>query len=138
VFQVDLFSVARVVAARHPGSAAATRTACIRLAPLHHRRLQEDLQSQGGPTTHGRSEDSGRQRSDNERAVCAINLAHMPGHPILGKCTLSQKIYEAIQDHEFSRTLDARLTGQSGYEDTRRTLMRRDWLAMPPKVRASW
>jgi NTE family protein len=42
-----------------------------------------------------------------------------------------QRIYESdSKDHEFSAT-SMREHWLSGLEDTRRTLMRRDWLAMP-------
>lgn len=44
-----------------------------------------------------------------------------------------QKAYEGhAKDHEFSGT-SMREHWQSGYEDTRRTIKRRDWLAMPPE-----
>ncbi len=43
-----------------------------------------------------------------------------------------QKAYEGhAKDYEFSGT-SMREHWQSGYEDTRRTLKRREWLAMPP------
>jgi len=43
-----------------------------------------------------------------------------------------QKAYEGhAKDYEFSGT-SMREHWQSGYEDTRRTLRRKDWLAMPP------
>jgi NTE family protein len=42
-----------------------------------------------------------------------------------------QKAYEGhAKDYEFSGT-SMREHWQSGYEDTRRTLKRRDWIAMP-------
>ena len=46
-----------------------------------------------------------------------------------------QKAYEGhAKDYEFSGT-SMREHWQSGYEDTRRTLKRKDWLAMPPDGR---
>ena len=43
-----------------------------------------------------------------------------------------QKAYEGhAKDYEFSGT-SMREHWQSGYEDTRRSLKRQDWLAMPP------
>ena len=42
-----------------------------------------------------------------------------------------QKAYEGhAKDHEFSGT-SMREHWQSGYEDTKRTLKRRDWIEMP-------
>ncbi len=67
--------------------------------------------------------------SDQERAM-RDHLAHMPGITIL-QMIYQQKIYEGdSKDHEFSAT-SMREHWQSGHEDTKRTLMRRDWLAMP-------
>ena len=69
------------------------------------------------------------QLSDQERQT-RDHLAHMPGITIL-QMIYQQKIYEGdSKDHEFSAT-SMREHWQSGYEDTKRTLMRRDWLAMP-------
>jgi Patatin phospholipase len=49
-----------------------------------------------------------------------------------------QKAYEGhAKDHEFSGT-SMREHWQSGYEDTKRTLRRKDWLAMPPMAQVSW
>ena len=52
--------------------------------------------------------------------------------PISRSCTSSQqKAYEGhAKDYEFSGT-SMREHCQSGYEDTRRTLKRQEWLAMP-------
>ena len=45
-----------------------------------------------------------------------------------------QKAYEGdAKDHEFSGT-SMREHWQSGYEDTKRTLKRRDWIKMPAKA----
>jgi NTE family protein len=58
------------------------------------------------------------------------HLAHLPGITIL-QMIYQQKIYEGdSKDHEFSAT-SMREHWQSGLEDTRRTLMRREWLKMP-------
>jgi Patatin phospholipase len=58
-------------------------------------------------------------------------LADMPDITIL-QLIYQQKAYEGhAKDYEFSGT-SRREHRQSGYEDTRRTLRRKDWLAMPP------
>src|SRR6201991_2484280 len=67
--------------------------------------------------------------SDDERAL-RDRLADLPEITIL-QMIYQQKAYEgASKDHEFSAT-SMREHWQSGLEDTRRTLKRRDWLAMP-------
>ena len=56
--------------------------------------------------------------------------AHLPGITIL-QMIYQQKAYEGdSKDHEFSAT-SMHEHWQSGLEDTRRTLMRRDWLELP-------
>ncbi|SED83471.1 NTE family protein [Rhizobiales bacterium GAS188] len=58
-------------------------------------------------------------------------LAHQPEITIL-HLIYQQKAYEGhAKDHEFSGT-SMREHWQSGYEDTKRSLKRRDWLALPP------
>lgn len=58
-------------------------------------------------------------------------LAHLPEITIL-HLIYQQKAYEGhAKDHEFSGT-SMREHWQSGYEDTRRTLKRRQWMEMPP------
>jgi NTE family protein len=58
-------------------------------------------------------------------------LATLPAHTIL-QLIYQQKSYEGnAKDYEFSRT-SMREHWQGGYEDTRRTLMRKHWLEMPP------
>ena len=62
---------------------------------------------------------------------CASELAGLPEITIL-HLIYQQKAYEGhAKDHEFSGT-SMREHWQSGYEDTKRTLKRRDWLEMPP------
>jgi NTE family protein len=59
-------------------------------------------------------------------------LAHLSGITIL-QLIYQQKAYEGdSKDYDFSAT-SMREHWMSGLEDTRRTLMRRDWLAMPPE-----
>ena len=59
-------------------------------------------------------------------------LSDLPDIAIL-HLIYQQKAYEGhAKDHEFSGT-SMREHWQSGYLDTRRTLKRRDWLAIPPE-----
>src|SRR5262249_9681056 len=68
--------------------------------------------------------------SDEERSM-RETLGHMPDITIL-QMIYQQKAYEGhAKDYEFSGT-SMREHWQSGYEDTRRTLRRKDWLSMPP------
>ncbi|MBV8193787.1 MAG: patatin-like phospholipase family protein [Alphaproteobacteria bacterium] len=58
-------------------------------------------------------------------------LADLPDITIL-QLIYQQKAYEGhAKDYEFSGT-SMREHWQSGYEDTKRTLRRKDWIAMPP------
>jgi hypothetical protein len=56
-------------------------------------------------------------------------LADLPEVTIL-QLIYQQKAYEGAKDYEFSGT-SMREHWQSGYEDTRRTLKHKRWLAMP-------
>ena len=68
--------------------------------------------------------------SDEERKL-KYDLASMPEITIL-QLIYQQKAYEGhAKDYEFSGT-SMREHWQSGYEDTKRTLRRKDWLTMPP------
>jgi NTE family protein len=68
--------------------------------------------------------------SDDERKF-KEELANMPEITIL-QMIYQQKAYEGhAKDHEFSGT-SMREHWQSGYEDTKRALRRKDWLTMPP------
>ena len=68
--------------------------------------------------------------SDEERQL-KEQLADLPEITLL-HIIYQQKAYEGhAKDYEFSGT-SMREHWQSGYEDTRRTLKRKDWLAMPP------
>ena len=125
---------ARRAAARHPGrDGAGTRTSCIPRAPattptstaasswktrLHRRR------SPRSPRT---------ALSDEERRL-KEELSDLPEITIL-HIIYQQKAYEGhAKDYEFSGT-SMREHWQSGYEDTRRTLKRKEWLTMPPARR---
>jgi NTE family protein len=59
-------------------------------------------------------------------------LKALPSFTIL-QLIYQQKVYEGdAKDYEFSKS-SMREHWQSGYEDTRRTLMNKAWLAMPPE-----
>jgi NTE family protein len=69
--------------------------------------------------------------TDEERAM-KEKLADMPEATIL-QLIYQQKSYEGeAKDYEFSGT-SMREHWQSGFEDTKRTLLRKDWLKMPPQ-----
>jgi NTE family protein len=69
---------------------------------------------------------TGEERELKER------LSDLPEITIL-QLIYQQKAYEGhAKDYEFSGT-SMREHWQSGYEDTKRTLKRKDWLAMPPE-----
>jgi NTE family protein len=70
-------------------------------------------------------------RLTHEERRLRDDLAHQPEITIL-HLIYQQKAYEGdAKDHEFSAT-SMREHWQSGYEDTKRTLKRRDWLSLPP------
>ena len=69
--------------------------------------------------------------SDEERRMKS-ELMHLPEIAIL-HLIYQQKAYEShAKDYEFSGT-SMREHWQSGYEDTKRTLRRHDWLEIPPE-----
>jgi NTE family protein len=69
------------------------------------------------------------QLSDDERKLKA-DIGNQPEIAIL-QLIYQQKTYEGdSKDHEFSGT-SMREHWLSGYEDTKRTLTRRDWIKMP-------
>jgi NTE family protein len=71
------------------------------------------------------------QLTDEERRL-RDELAKMPETTIL-HIIYQQKAYEGhAKDYEFSGT-SMREHWQSGYEDTKRTLKRREWLAIPSR-----
>ena len=71
------------------------------------------------------------QLSDEDRKL-KTELDGLPDMTIL-QLIYQQKAYEGhSKDYDFSGT-SMREHWQSGYEDTKRTLKRRDWLAMPPQ-----
>ena len=67
--------------------------------------------------------DEDRRRLDELAALPEITILHI---------IYQQKAYEGhAKDYEFSGT-SMREHWQSGYEDTRRTLKRQEWMSMPP------
>ena len=130
IFQIDLFSARGVlprdiqdVLARHKDIMYSSRTRyntdVYRRLHTWKKKLQRALEKV--------PED---KLSDEERML-RNELATMPDITIL-QLIYQQKAYEGhAKDYEFSGT-SMREHWQSGYEDTRRTLRRKDWLAMPP------
>jgi NTE family protein len=130
IFQIDLFSARGVlprdiqdVLARHKDIMYSSRTRyntdVYRRLHTWKKKLQRVLEKV--------PED---KLSDEERML-RNELATMPDITIL-QIIYQQKAYEGhAKDYEFSGT-SMREHWQSGYEDTRRTLRRKDWLAMPP------
>lgn len=129
VFQVDLFSARgplprdmEDVLGRHKDIQYSSRTRAI--TDYHHRLHELRLKLK---QAYARLPED--QLSDAERALKA-ELEHLPSVNIL-QMIYQQKAYEGhAKDYEFSRTSMREHWG-SGYEDTRRTLKRRDWMAMP-------
>jgi len=129
VFQVDLFSSRGVlprdiqdVLARHKDIMYSSRTRyntdVYRRLHTWKRRLYQAL-----------TKVPDEQLSDEERRL-RDELADLPEITIL-HLIYQQKAYEGhAKDYEFSAT-SMREHWQSGYEDTKRTLKHRKWLAMP-------
>lgn len=130
VFQVDLFSAHGVlprdmqdVMARHKDIMYSSRT---RYNTDVYRRIH------GWKTRLYRclAKVPEEQLSDEERELKA-QLAELPDITIL-HIIYQQKAYEGhAKDYEFSGT-SMREHWQSGYEDTKRTLRRQEWMSMPP------
>jgi len=129
VFQVDLFSARGVlprdiqdVMARHKDIMYLSRT---RYNTDVHRRLHIWKTRLSKALAKVPEE----LLSDEERQLKS-ELARLPNIAIL-HIIYQQKAYEGhAKDYEFSGT-SMREHWQSGYEDTKRTLKRRDWIAMP-------
>ena len=129
VFQVDLFSARGVlprdiqdVMARHKDIMYSSRT---RYNTDVHRRLHIWKTR----LCRALAKVPEELLSDEERQLKS-ELARLPNIAIL-HIIYQQKAYEGhAKDYEFSGT-SMREHWQSGYEDTRRTLKRRDWIAMP-------
>jgi NTE family protein len=129
VFQVDLFSARgalprdiQEVLARHKDIVYSSRTRHNTGVYKQMNNLKTDLYKALQKVPEDRL--SERERSLRDR------LADLPEITIL-QMIYQQKAYEGdSKDHEFSAT-SMREHWQSGLEDTRRTLKRRDWLALP-------
>jgi NTE family protein len=129
VFQVDLFSARGVlprdiqeVMARHKDIVYSSRT-----------RYNTDVHRKTNQLKHALYEALCKvpeeKLTDREREL-RHQLSELPEMTIL-QLIYQQKAYEGhAKDHEFSAT-SMREHWQSGLEDTRRTLKRRDWLALP-------
>ncbi|MBX9709579.1 MAG: DUF3734 domain-containing protein, partial [Xanthobacteraceae bacterium] len=129
VFQIDLFSARgqlprdiQEVMARHKDIMYSSRT---RYNTDVHKKMT-NLKADYYKALLKIPED---QLSNHER-VMRENLADLPQLTIL-QMIYQQQAYEGdSKDHEFSAT-SMREHWQSGYEDTARTLKRREWLTMP-------
>src|SRR5580700_796210 len=130
IFQIDLFSARGVlprdmqdVLARHKDIMYSSRT-------RHNTDVYRRIQT-WKKRLHLALEKIPEDRLSDEERAMRNELASMPDITIL-QLIYQQKAYEGhAKDHEFSGT-SMREHWQSGYEDTRRTLRRKDWLAMPP------
>jgi NTE family protein len=130
LFQIDLFSARGVlprdiedVMARHKDIMYSSRTRnntdVYRRLHTWKRRLHRALDK------------IPEDRLPSEELTLKVELANLPEITIL-HMIYQQKAYEGhAKDHEFSGT-SMREHWQSGYEDTKRTLRRKDWVAMPP------
>jgi NTE family protein len=131
VFQIDLFSARGVlprdiqdVMARHKDIMYSSRT---RYTTDVHRRLHKWKM-----WLHQALEKIPDESLSEEERRLKHELADLPEITIL-HLIYQQKAYEGhAKDHEFSGT-SMREHWQSGYEDTKRTLGRPEWLAMPPE-----
>jgi NTE family protein len=131
VFQVDLFSARGVlprdiqdVLARHKDIMYSART---RYTTDVYRRLHNLKLLLAKALTKIPAD----QLSDDDKRRLG-ELADLPEITIL-HIIYQQKAYEGhAKDYEFSGT-SMREHWQSGYEDTRRTLKRQEWMSMPPR-----
>jgi len=129
VFQVDLFSARGVlprdiqdVLARHKDIMYSSRT-------RHNTDVYRRTHNLKVGLYKALSKISEDQLSEEEREL-KRGLGNLPEIAIL-QLIYQQKAYEGdSKDHEFSGT-SMREHWTSGYEDTKRTLKRRDWIKMP-------
>jgi NTE family protein len=131
VFQVDLFSARGVlprdiqeVMARYKDIMYSSPTRYTTDVYLRIHNLQILLAEALAKVPKDQLSDDDRLRLDE--------LAHLPEITML-HIIYQQKAYEGhAKDYEFSGT-SMREHWQSGYEDTRRTLKRQEWMAIPPQ-----
>ncbi|RZN24574.1 patatin-like phospholipase family protein [Bradyrhizobium sp. Leo121] len=129
VFQVDLFSARGVlprdihdVMARHKDIMYSSRT-------RYNTDMYRKTHNLRARLYKALSKIPNEQLSEEERQLRDSNSA-LPSIAIL-QLIYQQKAYEGhAKDHEFSGT-SMREHWMSGHEDTKRTLMRRDWIKMP-------
>ena len=131
VFQVDLFSAngalprnLQDVAGRHKDIMYSSRTRQVT-------DMFQRLQRWKTRTYRALQKVPPADLTDEERGMLE-KLKMLPALTIL-QLIYQQKAYEGnAKDYEFSGT-SMREHWQSGHEDTKRTLMRKDWLDMPPE-----
>jgi NTE family protein len=129
VFQVDLFSARGVlprdihdVMARHKDIMYSSRT-------RYNTDMYRKTHNLRARLYKALSKIPDEQLSEEERQLRETN-SMLPSIAIL-QLIYQQKAYEGhAKDHEFSGT-SMREHWMSGHEDTKRTLMRRDWIKMP-------
>lgn len=131
VFQVDLFSARgdlprdiQDVMGRHKDIMYSSRT-------RYNTDVYRRIHSWKTRLAHALKKIPDAQCSDEDRRM-RDELDNLPEIAIL-QLIYQQKAYEGhAKDHEFSAT-SMREHWQSGYEDTKRTLKRQEWLTMPPE-----
>jgi NTE family protein len=129
VFQVDLFSARGVlprsiqdVMARHKDIMYSSRTRHNTDVYRRTHNLKVLLYKALAKVPDEQLSDEDRQLKSSLRRMPEIAILHL---------IYQQKAYEGdAKDHEFSGT-SMREHWTSGYEDTKRTLKRRDWIKMP-------
>jgi NTE family protein len=130
VFQVDLFSARGVlprdiqdVMARHKDIMYSSRTRYTTDVYRRIHNLRTLLARALAKVPQEALNDEDRKRIAQLADLPEITILHL---------IYQQKAYEGhAKDYEFSGT-SMREHWQSGYEDTRRTLKRQEWMAMPP------
>jgi NTE family protein len=131
VFQVDLFSAhgdlprtIQDVAGRHKDIMYSSRTRQV--TDMFQRLQRWKIRAYNALQKVPKADLTDEERDMLEK------LEILPALTIL-QLIYQQKSYEGnAKDYEFSGT-SMREHWQSGYQDTKRTLMRKDWLEMPPK-----
>ena len=131
VFQVDLFSARGVlprdiqdVLARHKDIMYSSRTRYTTDVYRRIHNLKMRLAKRWPKCRKTQLNDEERKRLEQLADLPEITILHI---------IYQQKAYEGhAKDYEFSGT-SMREHWQSGYEDTRRTLKRQEWMAMPPQ-----
>ena len=131
VFQVDLFSARGVlprdlqdVLARQKDITYSSRTRYTTDVYRRIHKLKMLLAEALAKLSPDQLSDDDRKRLDELADLPEIMILHI---------IYQQKAYEGhARDYEFSGT-SMREHWQSGYEDTRRTLKRQEWMTMPPR-----